>query len=277
MSRFDVQALLKKSISLVPWRFRNAVKSIPFIAPLQRWLLERFLEGREFVHTVDAGPARGLNYPIKLPEDKGIWLGTYELELATQIAAAVQPGDICLDVGGWHGFFGGVMALAGAERVFIFEPLPANIAQIRRMMQLNPQLSLDLIDAAVGDKDGTIEFCVMRDSSMGKVANSSFQQENQSHRQIQVRVTTLDQWSNRGTDVAPSVIKIDVEGAELLVLRGGHELLAARKPRLFIEAHSHSLAGDCQQLLEQLDYDVHTLESSEREICHLVASPRWQR
>ena len=77
---------------------------MPLMAPLQRRLLARFLEGHEFIHMVDAGPARGLRYPITLPQDKGIWTGTYELELATGIAEAVRPGDICLDVGGWRGF-----------------------------------------------------------------------------------------------------------------------------------------------------------------------------
>jgi hypothetical protein len=110
------------------------------MAPLQRRLLARFLEGREFIHTVDAGPARGLRYPITLPQDKGIWTGTYELELATRIAEVVRPGDVCFDIGGWRGFFSGVMALAGAAKVFVFEPLPANASQIRRMIKLNPEL-----------------------------------------------------------------------------------------------------------------------------------------
>src|SRR5690349_16529357 len=74
-----IRAMLRRSVGLVPWKWRGAIKRLPLIAPVQRWLLMRFLEGREFVHTVDAGPAGGLRYPIKLPDDKGIWTGTYEL------------------------------------------------------------------------------------------------------------------------------------------------------------------------------------------------------
>src|SRR5436309_819290 len=170
-----IQSLLRRSVLFVPWRLRGAIKSLPLVAPLQRRLLATFLEGREFVHTVDAGPARGLSYPIRLPDDKGIWTGTYELELATLIARAVKAGDVCLDVGGWRGFFSGVMALAGAKRVFVFEPLPANAVHILRMLELNSALAIELIQAAVGDGGGSLDFEVMAESSMGKLATSSFQ------------------------------------------------------------------------------------------------------
>src|SRR5207248_4429674 len=141
-----VKALLRKSISLVPWQLRGVIKKVPLMAPLQRRLLARFLEGHEFVHTVDAGPARGLRYPITLPEDKGIWTGTYELELARGIAETVRPGDICLDVGGWRGFFCGVLAFAGASRVFVCGPLPTNALHIRRVIELNSKLPIELIE-----------------------------------------------------------------------------------------------------------------------------------
>src|SRR6516164_8594772 len=96
-------AIIQKSVRLVPWSLRSHIKSVPLIAQFQRWLLASALEGFEFVHTVDAGPARGLKYPICLPQDKGVWTGTYELEFSTLLAQAVRPGSVCLDIGGWRG------------------------------------------------------------------------------------------------------------------------------------------------------------------------------
>src|SRR4051812_43416112 len=162
-----IAALLQKAVSMVPWRMRGTIKRIPFVAPLQRWLVETFLANEEFVHRVDAGPARGLVYPVRLPWDKGVWTGTYETDFATALSKAITPGDVCFDIGGWHGFYGGVMALAGAAKVFIFEPLPANCARIRRLIELNPALPIELIEAAVADHPGRTEFQVMGQESMG--------------------------------------------------------------------------------------------------------------
>ncbi len=271
-----MQAVLRKSISLVPWRWRGAIKKIPFVAPLQRWALARFLEGREFVHTVDAGPARGLKYPITLPDDKGIWTGTYELELATAIAAAVQAGDVCFDCGGWRGFFSGVMALAGAGKVFAFEPLPTNVAQLRKMLALNPDLPITLIEAAVTEQSGELEFVVMPETSMGKLTTSSFQADNQSGQKIRVRAVALDALLAAGEVPPPSVMKIDVEGAELMLLRGARNLLVTHKPKLFMEIHSRELARDCRAFLEQLGYEIHVV-GAEREVCHFHGVARSDR
>jgi FkbM family methyltransferase len=269
-----MRGLLTKSVALVPWRWRGAIKRIPIAAALQRWLLARFLEGREFIHKVDAGPARGLKYPITLPDDKGIWTGTYENELAALVATATRRGEPALDIGGWRGFFGGVMALAGASQVHIFEPMPANCAQIRRMIELNPGLPIKLVEAAVSDAEGSLEFVLMPESSMGKLTTSSFQEDYQSGRKIQVRTVALDTWLDAGKMKPPSVVKIDVEGAELLVLRGALNLLTAHRPELFMEIHSPELARDCRVLLEQTGYDVRVLEPDARNICHFHAQPK---
>ena len=94
---------------------------MPMLAGLQRWIVNFFLKDQEFTHTVDAGPAKGVNFPIKLPDDKGIWTGTYEQKFTQKIASLINEGDVCCDVGGWHGFVGAVMAVQGASEVHIFD------------------------------------------------------------------------------------------------------------------------------------------------------------
>ena len=271
-----ISGLLRKSVALVPWRWRGAVKKIPIVAAGQRWLLARFLEGREFVHTVDAGPARGLKYPITLPDDKGIWTGTYEVELATAIAAAVRTGDVCFDCGGWRGFFSGVMALRGAAKVFAFEPLPSNVVQLRKMLALNPSLPITLIEAAVTEQPGELEFVVMPETSMGKLSTSSFQADNQSGQKIRVRAVSLDALLAAGEVSPPALMKVDVEGAELMLLRGAKNLLATHRPKLFMEIHSRELARDCRAFLEPLGYEIGVV-GADRDVCHFYASPKTER
>ena len=273
-----MRGLLRKSVSLVPWQIRGVIKKMPLMAPLQRRLLARFLEGHEFIHMVDAGPARGLRYPITLPQDKGIWTGTYELELATGIAEAVRPGDICLDVGGWRGFFSGVMALAGASRVFVFEPLPTNALQIRRVIELNSKLPIELIEVAIGDQINSSKLRVMPETSMAKLSTSGFQSDHQEGDLMEIRSETLDHLRGTGLFSRADVIKIDVEGAEAMALRGAEQLLRSNRPRLFIEVHSRALARECDQILLDYGYLVNVLESgappdfvSEPEVCHFKA------
>jgi FkbM family methyltransferase len=271
-----ISKILQNAVSRVSWRFRVIIKHVPLVAPLQRWLIANFLEGKEFVHRVDAGPARGLVYPVRLPQDKGVWTGTYESEFAAALANAVTPGSACLDIGGWHGFYSGVMALAGASKVIVFEPLPANCARIRRLIELNPQLSIELIEAAVSEISGELEFQVMPETSMGKLACSAFQPEQTGAKRITVNAVTIDDLVTTMKIERPNVIKIDVEGAELLALRGAERTLADSRPKIFMEAHSLELLRSCTSFLETRGFATRVLEAEGQssvisQVYHLAA------
>lgn len=273
--------VLERSVNLIPWQARRWVKHMPVVARLQRMFFRRFLSGRSFLHTINAGPAKGLVYPITLPLDKAIWTGAYETEFAEAVASSVNHGDVCYDIGAYRGFFSGVFALAGAKRVIAFEPFPQNCAQLHRLALSNPQLPLAIENVAVGREDGIAEFNVMPDSSMGKLASSSFQSEVPSAAVLKVSLRSLDSLISERKYPAPQIMKIDVEGAELDVLRGAENTLKKDRPVLFIEAHSRTLAAECTQLLAAIGYRVDVLESewgrkdiSSLEVCHLLARPQ---
>lgn len=270
---------VRESIRLVPWRLRSTVKRIPILAWLQKTLLRNVLEGQEFVHRIDAGPAKGLVFPVVLPDDKGVWTGTYELPFVEMLSAAVRPGTCCLDVGGWRGYCAGVMACAGAKSTYVFEPLPENGIRIQRMIELNPKFSIMLNPVAVGKEDGSATFHIMPETSMGKLDNSPFQQTNSGGEKFDVEVVSLDSWSRKHAVYNISVIKLDVEGAELMALQGAELLIDRDRPQLFVEAHSRDLAANVTEFLEKRGYNVTTLETgyrpdgrSEPEVCHIRAS-----
>lgn len=274
---------LQNSVRLVPWRLRAVIKRIPLVAELQRWIVQRTFEGREFVHVVDAGPAKGLRSIVVLPDDKGIWTGTYELSFVSALTGTIRPGDVCFDVGGWRGYVGGAMAIAGAAQVVIFEPLPANCDRIRALQRLNPRLPIRLVQAAVAEADSQTRFAVMPATSMGKLCDAPFQAGVCGKESITVDVVSLDSWLERSNSPLPQVVKVDVEGAELMVLKGARRMLQQSRPTWFIEAHSHTLAAEVVEILEPLGYDVRTLETdkrpdgaSEPEVCHIAARPHAQ-
>src|ERR1035438_8233496 len=117
-----IKKFLRQSVNLVPWRLRNQIRRVPGLAVFQRWVVHRFISGESFVHEINAGPGKGLKVLVKLPDDKGLWTGTYETSFVGAIADAVKPDRTCLDIGSYHGFVGGVLAQRGAAKVVCFDP-----------------------------------------------------------------------------------------------------------------------------------------------------------
>src|ERR1039458_6473418 len=271
-----LKSVLGEGVNYIPYSLRPWIKSIPGIARLQRWLVARCLSDRPFVHTINVGPARGLRFEITLPLDKAVWTGIYEPEFTAAIAEHVKAGDICYDIGGYRGFVSGVMALAGAMKVFVFEPLPSNQQALRRLCELNPQLPINLITVALGDADDPAFLKIMPDPSMGKLAKSSFQADATALGEIPVMVRRIDSLLQGREIPPPDVVKIDVEGAELDVLSGALEMLRMSRPAIFLEAHSAALEKACSQQFLRLGYKIHRLEQDirgEESARHLVCLP----
>lgn len=272
-----LSSLVQKSIRIVPWSMRSWFHRIPIFSQLQRHILKSFVAGREFIHQIDAGPARGLKFPVILPTDKNVWTGTYELKFVTALAESIRPGDVCFDIGGWRGYCSGVMAVRGAASVQVFEPLPENIERINRLIQVNPTLPIKLEPAAVGQQTGVAQFKVMSETSMGKLADSTFQEDASASDFREVKIHSLDDWVKDKGVCHVDVMKIDVEGAEMLVLNGAQSLIETYHPRLFVEVHSPLLAKQVEEFLLKRNYKIRslcsekTVENSDPEVTHWVA------
>ena len=267
---------IRASVNFLPYGLRYWVTCVPGISTLQRWLVNRVLSGEAFVHVVNAGPATGLRFEVTLPLDKAVWSGTYEPKFSEAIARRVSHGDVCYDIGGYRGYMSGLMALAGASKVLVFEPLPANQKALRRLCELNPELPIELVPVAVGNIDGSMRLRVMADSSMGKLVSSSFQAAAAAIGEIEVDIRRIDTQVERGIIPPPNLIKVDVEGAELEVLQGAAGVMQSFRPLVFLEAHSARLEKSCVRMLLDLDYEIYRLGSnpdSDEQTRHLIACP----
>jgi len=268
---------LRLAVNLIPSRARHWIKHLPLIARLQRFVVNRVLSGEPFVHRINAGPANGLQFEVTLPHDKQFWTGMFEAEFAKSLSERVRRDDVCYDVGGHRGYMAGVLGLAGASRVIVFEPLPDNVVSLKRLIELNPQLPLQIEQMAVGNSDGEARFKVMADRSMGKLATSTFQAGVDAMEELTVPLRRLDSMVFDEGLAAPNLIKIDVEGAEFDVLCGSSRTLAKYRPRLFIEAHTSTLADLCVRKLIDLGYEVRQLERGTMnpdQTRHLVGEPK---
>jgi FkbM family methyltransferase len=268
--------LLQASVNLLPHAVRRHIHRVPGLAALQRWLISRFASDRPFVHTIHGGPASSLRFEITLPRDKAIWAGTVELEFAHVLQSAVKKGEVCYDIGGYRGYMAGVMALAGAAQVIVFEPLTANIAALEKFRALNPGLPITLHNIAVGEEDGTARFKTMADHSMGKLSTSPFQPSATSVTEQEIRVRRLDSLIAGALIPPPDILKIDIEGAEYQALMGATELIKRYRPRIYLEAHSDALELSCGSRLRELGYAVSTLETppfENEQPRHLICIP----
>jgi FkbM family methyltransferase len=271
----SMTGFIQKTLDLIPFGFRDRIKHIPGVKQVQAILMDRYMNGREMVVTISGGPAKGLVLPVKLPQDKQMWIGTWELDFANALQQNIKPGWVCYDIGGYKGYYAGVMALQGASEVIVFEPMPDNVEKIKRLISLNPSLPIRLQEAAVSDSTGEAVFNLMPEETMGKLEKSSFQQAEQSGRKLTVRSVALDDLVRTGVP-EPDFIKIDVEGAEEFVLKGARGILEKKKPLLMIEVHSPEIGKRCLEILNQFYTDITVMETGNKPengtpvICHYI-------
>jgi FkbM family methyltransferase len=265
----------------VPWRLRDIVKRIPVVAWLQRQFLSHLMGEETFVYRVDRGPARGVNFLLRWPDDKNLWTGTWEMQFASCLEKMIPVGAIAYDIGGWHGFYTGVMAARGAKEVHVFEPLPENLERIARLKSLNSEFRIIIHPYALGDRDGSTELVVMPRTSMAKLAESEFQADVSSPNRIQVRVAKIDTLVLAGEIPPPAIIKMDVEGAESLILNGASDVLRRFQPIIFAEVHSPALLARCESILKGVGYELSDLSGRHidtkaviAEVTQIVASHR---
>jgi FkbM family methyltransferase len=155
---------------------------------------------------------------------------------------------VVLDIGANVGFFTLLAStLAGREgHVFALEPVPRNITYLRRHLDLNNASNTTVIEAAAADTCGTGFISNTSDPSMGSLGSTG----------ISVPLVTLDALLAEGTIAAPSVMKIDVEGAESRVLAGAKSLLQIARPQIFLSTHGWQQHQICWEYLEALSYEV---------------------
>lgn len=270
--------MLANLINFIPYSFRDKIHKIPLVGALQRWIFETaFCGNLDF--RIKEGPAKGLVFPLKLPDDKLFWTGLWEKEFVERLAHETETGAVCLDVGAYRGYFSGVMAVQGAGEVHCFEPNPENVAKLERLAELNANLPLKIHRLALGDADGETEFVLMSEDTMGKLADSSFQRERATGNRFKVNLSKLDTLASEGIVPLPSLIKVDVEGAEKMFLDGAAATIEKSRPTILLEYHSGPLARECARFLEARGYRIEWLETdnpgslSEEAVGHFVAMP----
>jgi FkbM family methyltransferase len=170
----------------------------------------------------------------------------YEPNIGAIIAALLGPGDTFFDVGANIGYHTLGAAATGA-RVYAFEPVPRLRNRLVDNLRLNGrERRVAASELALSHRNGSAELYVARrvdDGSHSLIPGVPAE----SVECITVQTVRLDDHVHAGGAPPPTVMKIDVEGAEALVLDGAVALLDGATPPAVIVETADRLADQIQE------------------------------
>ena len=214
-----------------------------------------------------AGPARGLRFRLDLLNrgESSYFFGTYERPAIEQILRVCQLGWTVWDCGTYLGFYTNIFARAVGPQghVVAIEPDPNNLRRTKEHVQMNKFSNVEFMEAAIGGSTGEVEFAFCNNTNSHLpgtyvgASNSAYVSElvGDSQRDAQIgkiHSTTMDDLYISGKVPVPSLIKLDIEGAELHALKVCHRLVADHKPIIVLELHN----PECDAAAWQFACDV---------------------
>ena len=208
--------------------------------PCGRWRLVKHLlpQLRENGHCLGDRVVH-TRYGFKFRSDLGDWLGqyvyltgVYEPPTARVIAGLLEPGDTFIDVGANSGFFTLLAStrVGPGGRVLAFEPVPAMQKRLLENIALNEVDNVTVHNVALSNTEGVLP---LFEGPEGHKGISSLRHIENSAATINVRTLPLDSFSDTLSKL--KLVKIDVEGAEQLVLEGMASILHTYHPYLVLE------------------------------------------
>jgi len=165
-----------------------------------------------------------------------LFRGCYEPAIVDLIQHVVKPGSVCLDVGANVGAHTLVLARAAGPRgrVIALEPHPQLSARLERNVRLNGYRNVTVVTAALADTDGSAAFYGFAGDAFYR-GISSLLPDIDATEPMQVAAITGKTLAARQRIASCDFIKVDVEGAERIVLRELWPLIERHRPYLVFE------------------------------------------
>ncbi|MEW6773309.1 MAG: FkbM family methyltransferase [Bacteroidota bacterium] len=169
-----------------------------------------------------------------------------------KLLSLIRPGIYFIDVGANNGFLSmkAFIKADGNIRIYSFEPDKINFQKIAHHLEINPEIEVHAINAALGDSEYFVKLTMPTNDNSGgiRIINKSknIQSDNDS-----IPVHTLDDYIFTDKKIERAdLIKIDVEGYELKVLKGAIKTLSEFQPTLFIEWDNNNLISQENSVYE---------------------------
>jgi FkbM family methyltransferase len=163
-------------------------------------------------------------------------LGEMELNCIRQLSRVVREGSTVFDIGAWHGTYTLLLShLVGKSgRVYAFEPVPGVrdvlVSNVNRNRMANVRIEPFCLSNSVG------EVTIHVDPAGGTLSSMVSPLPGGRARDLVVPAITVDKYCEEN-DVWPEGIKLDVEGAEGMVIEGCQKVIDKCSPWLLLEFH----------------------------------------
>lgn len=237
---------------------KAGVESIPGAHKAYKWVTTRTGEGK--VYEITRGPMAGMRWRRRNSLPFWYHLGIYEPETSHFLAQHLRPGDTFWDLGanaGYHTLMA-ARTVGPTGKVIAVEPDPGTCRILREQLDLNGIGHCTIVQAAVSDRPGQ-SILIQRASdprgnALQQIDNPAI--DNKVGSAVEVPCLTMDDLAARFP--RPRLIKMDIEGAEVLALPGGRKLLTGpeRPERLLVAVHGDAARDFCRDFLREVGYDL---------------------
>lgn len=205
------------------------------------------------INSIRKAKRNGINYILDL-SDYQHWIIYFGITTDNPIGLfeLIKVGDTLIDVGTNIGQTAMTFSKIGGGNsiVYGFEPDLVNYSKAIENLKINSFANIHLLNIGLGSKPGKLHLKINTPSNRG----GSRIDQTASANSFEIPIETLDNIIEQKKITKIDLIKIDVEGFELEVIKGAKEVLKKHKPKLFIEVDDNNLKEQNTSAKELIEY-----------------------
>ena len=177
----------------------------------------------------------------------------HEPAIIKAFARCVGDAAVFADVGGHIGYYSCIAGVLNPQlKIFCFEMNRRLVPLIEVNFQANALRNAIVVPSPVADKNKLVSYDGISKSGGQSIYTEKKLAQKSTNRVYSETITLDEYFDQRG--IFPDILKIDVEGAEMDVLRGAALLLKKREPLLFLELHPKNLISFSSSVAEIVEY-----------------------
>ena len=217
--------------------------------------------------TIDIG---GITFPVdhSIEMYRYIYYGVYEEFFINFLRRTVKPGDVVIEPGANVGYISAILSSLVGEHGKVFSLEPSKICYAKIRLYLKKQ-NITLLNNAIADIDGELDFVdTDRVITRGYSSIATFMEKSDTGNKYPIATITVDSMANQFSIGRIRLLKLDVEGSELIALMGGGRMLSKRCiDYILVETNfdDASKAGNLTvfQLLSGYGYSCYLMDRNE--------------